>query len=163
MVSLGLDGMGTGWVQTASVGDARILVRELHNCVFHGRRLQARVRMLRVTEGTAGEENLMRLSLAARRERFRYAGLQEQSVNGAPTARIPIGLTAWPSIGDMRRRLRDLGAPIWGTKSVCWQRLPDYERVSAGEQALRRCSRPRLAGWRSKYSGAGPAAADGSD
>ena len=33
--------MGSGWVQAASSEGAQVLVRDVHNCVFRGRRLQA--------------------------------------------------------------------------------------------------------------------------
>ena len=34
VLGLGLHGIGTGWVKVVSMQDARVLVRELHNCVF---------------------------------------------------------------------------------------------------------------------------------
>lgn len=33
--------------------------------------------------------------------------------------------------------MRELGAPIWGTKDILWDRLVKYERVAEGERALR--------------------------
>ena len=51
--------------------------------------------------------------------------------------RGPAGLSAWSPVSDMRIRLRELKAPIWGTKEQLWARLVDYETQHAGEQALR--------------------------
>jgi len=51
--------------------------------------------------------------------------------------RGPAGLSAWSPVSGMRIRLRELKAPIWGTKEQLWARLVDYETQHAGEQALR--------------------------
>ena len=77
----------------------------------------------------------MELSLAARRARLKEAS-QGDDVDTPPPV-MPAGLAPWSSVGDMRAPLRQLSAPIWGTKDILWARLLDYERVATGESALR--------------------------
>ena len=44
------------------------------------------------------------------------------------TTRSLTGLAAWSSVGDLKARLKDLGAPSYGDKSVLWTRVLEYEK-----------------------------------
>ena len=47
-----------------------------------------------------------------------------------PTAPAPV-LRTWSTIKELHLRLRELGAPIYGTKDVLYRRLCEYEQVAA--------------------------------
>ena len=40
-------------------------------------------------------------------------------------------LKTWSSIKELHSRLRELGAPIYGTKDVLFRRLCEYEQIAA--------------------------------
>ena len=44
------------------------------------------------------------------------------------------GLRSWSSIEAMRKRLRELDGPIWGTKAQLWLRLSELETKEAKYQ-----------------------------
>ena len=46
------------------------------------------------------------------------------------TALAPV-LKTWPNIKELHSRLRELGAPIYGTKHVLFRRLCEYEQLAA--------------------------------
>ena len=43
-------------------------------------------------------------------------------------------LNTWSSIKELHSRLRELGAPIYGTKDVLFRRLCEYEQIAAKEE-----------------------------
>ena len=54
----------------------------------------------------------------------------------APVATKTVrGLSAWSGVSEMKTRLRQLGAPIYGEKTKLWSRLVEYERLADGEKA----------------------------
>ena len=58
------------------------------------------------------------------------AGSAREPSAGAPTARAPV-LRTWSTIKELHSRLRELGAPIYGTKDVLFRRLCECEQVAA--------------------------------
>ena len=48
---------------------------------------------------------------------------------GAPTTPAPV-LRTWSTIKELHSRLRELGAPIYGTKDVLFRRLCEYEQIA---------------------------------
>ena len=53
----------------------------------------------------------------------------EREAAGRPT------LQPWSPVEALRARLRELGAPIYGTKQQLWHRLCDWERAEFGKRA----------------------------
>ena len=58
------------------------------------------------------------------------AGSAGEPSAGVPTAPAPV-LRTWSTIKELHSRLRELGAPIYGTKDVLFRRLCEYEKVAA--------------------------------
>ena len=57
-------------------------------------------------------------------------------VDAAPTP-LPGDLRPHSRVEEMRARLRQLSAPIWGTKAILYARLVEYEAKAEAEKALR--------------------------
>ena len=62
----------------------------------------------------------------------------------APAPWLPAGLRPYSSVADMKRELRKMSAPIYGSKDMLWQRVLGWSRQVASERALqeRTCGRP---------------------
>ena len=58
------------------------------------------------------------------------AGPAVESSTEAGTTPAPV-LKTWSSIEKLHSRLRELGAPIFGTKDVLFRRLREYEQIAA--------------------------------
>ena len=58
------------------------------------------------------------------------AGSAGEPSAGVPTAPAPV-LRTWSTIKELHSRLRELRAPIYGTKDVLYRRLCEYEQVAA--------------------------------
>ena len=58
------------------------------------------------------------------------SGPAVEPVFEAGTTPAPV-LKTWSSIKELHSRLRELGAPIYGTKDVLFRRLCEYEQIAA--------------------------------
>merc|ERR1712194_359149 len=50
----------------------------------------------------------------------------------------PRGLAPWDSVKKMRDYLSGVGAPIWGTKEIMWERILNMEKIARGERAFQK-------------------------
>ena len=63
------------------------------------------------------------------------AGEEEEPAAGGAADR-PVDLGPTSKVKDLKKRLKELNAPVWGSKEILWERLKEYEARLRGSREI---------------------------